>query len=204
MYTILILFIAISICLVFRRPMHKYSLFKIRERYRIFIMILCAIWGIVNISYYLKYDKIGYYYGCGSVFYNTNLPFNIKPSVNYFHSLTLLDEDNFELVDSGFFYTDFMINKFDAYGYNTKSLIISVKDSLNHARYMMAYKAKGKDNISFRNLNAYEYKSLNINYQWVMNDKEYHFKIESIKFYCLAGTILAIMFMWHLWRLNKS
>ena len=184
MYTLLILFIAISICLVFRRPMHKYSLFKIRERYRIFIMILCAIWGIVNISYYLKYDKIGYYYGCGSVFYNTNLPFNIKPSVNYFHSLTLLDEDNFELVDSGFFYTDFMINKFDAYGYNTKSLIISVKDSLNHARYMMAYKAKGKDNISFRNLNAYEYKSLNINYQWVMNDKEYHFKIESIKFYC--------------------
>ena len=184
--------------------MHKYFLFKIRERYRIFIMLLCVICGIVSTSYYFKYDKIGSYYGCGSIFYNTNLPFNIKPGVNYFHSLILFDEDNFELVDSGFYYTDFMIKKFDADGYNTKSLILSVKYSLNRPRYMMAYKSKGKDNISFRNMDAYEYKSLNNNYQWVMNDKEYLFKIESIKFYCLVGTILPIIFMWYLLRLIRK
>ena len=69
---------------------------------------------------------------------------------------------------------------------------------------MMAYKAKGKDNISFRNMDAYEYKSLNKNYQWVMNDKEYFFKIESIKFYCLVGTILPIILMWYLLRLIRK
>lgn len=106
---------------------------------------------------------------------NSNMPFGISP---VFHSeypqhFDLIDDEGFEIMGSGFRYSemDFTIKKFLAYGFNDTSIIIECTDSLNRIRFVRSYKTgfrtkKGNPEIGFREINTSSFFLDKQNYHW--------------------------------------
>jgi hypothetical protein len=172
-------------------------------RKRIWI-ILPIISFIVFVSLYLVYDSKGYEYGLGCDFCNKSMPYNLEPMFysGYPQSFYLKDEDDFELVGSGFRYqtTDFAIKDFMAYGYNDTSVIAKVTDSLTNVKYLISYETgykskKGNPEISFKELSNNDFEQVKDKYKWFEVDKENVYAVDRNKFLSMLGALLSLFFL---------
>ncbi len=157
---------------------------------------------IIAISMYLRYDKIGYYIGFGCTFCDKNIPYNLNPSADRYYSFTLNDEDDFELIGTGFGYknSSFIIKDFLAYGYNDTSVIVKCTDSLNIARYLVSYETaykskKGNPEISFKDLSISDFEQIKDKYQWFEVDEEKANTVRFMKFLFIIGALLSLFFI---------
>jgi len=66
--------------------------------------IFFGVTFIVCVLLFLNYDSKGYDYGFGCTFCDKNLAYNLNPSVDRYYSFTLNDEEDFELIGTGFGY----------------------------------------------------------------------------------------------------
>lgn len=157
---------------------------------------------LVLVLLYLRYDKIGYYYGVECSFCNKNMPYGLTPKINfdYPQSLYLLDEDDFELAGAGFRYkqSSFRIKTFCGYAYNDTSVLLKCTDSLNNIKYLVSYKTdysndKGRSNISFKEIDNYECNIIKDNYQWIEYNEEKANSIRFIKSLCIVGISLLLL-----------
>jgi hypothetical protein len=179
--------------------------------------IVFVVLFIVSILLYLRYDTKGYSYGLECSFCNKNMPYGLTPKINsdYPQSFVLLDEDEFELVGSGFrFYgSSFKIKNFLGYGYNDTSVLLKCTDSLDNLKYLVSYETayksnKGNPAISFKDLENSEYNRMKDNYQWIEIDEEKANTIRFMKFIFIIGALLSLFFivrnLFRLLRKNKA
>ncbi|MBC8643723.1 hypothetical protein H9W95_05735 [Flavobacterium lindanitolerans] len=94
-------------------------------------------------------------------------------------SFTLKDEDDFELVGTGFRYQtiNFEIKNLLAYGYNDTSVIVKCTDSLNTIRYLISFETgytskKGNPEISFKDLSINDFQKVKDKYNWFEIEKK--------------------------------
>lgn len=176
------------------------------------LVILFSASFIICSIFFLRYDKVGFYYGLDCSFCKERLPYNLKPNDGEQFSFTLKDEDDFELVGSRFRYitTNFTIKDFVAYGYNDTSVVIKCTDSLNTIRYLISYETsykskKGNPEISFKDLNDSNFESVKDKYQWFEVDKETYYAIDRNKFLSMLGAFFSLFFViWTLVRLRSK
>ena len=147
----------------------------------------CLVFALL----YVKYDRQGGAYGLDCYFCNNNLPYGITARCysDYPPRFYLVDDDDFELLGSGFRYyrNSFIIKNLLSYGYNDTSIIAKCTDSLNNIKYLISYvteyKSKnGKPEISFQDLDYTCFQKISTNYLWynvdnkqiknIMNKKE--------------------------------
>ena len=148
---------------------------------RKYILSILGVCCIVFALLYVKYDKQSWAYGLDCYFCKNNLPYGITPKYNtrYPQNFVLFDDDDFELIGSGFrFYrSSFTIKKFLSYGYTDTSIIVKCTDSLNNIKYLISYvteyKSKnGNSEIGFQDLSDTCFQEINHNYIWYNVDKE--------------------------------
>jgi hypothetical protein len=172
------------------------------------LIILFSASFIISTIFYLKYDKVGFYYGLECSFCNEKLPYNLKPHDGGQFSFTLNDEDDFELVGSRFRYqtTNFTIKDFLAYGYNDTSVVVKCTDSLNTIKFLTSYETgykskKGNPEISFKDLSNTDFEQVKSKYQWYEVSKEKYYAVDKNKFLSMLGVFLSLVFV--VWRLFK-
>jgi hypothetical protein len=176
------------------------------------LIVLFGISFIICTIFYLKYDKVGFHYGLDCSFCNEQMPYNLKPNDGGQFSFTLKDEDDFELVGSGFRYetTNFTIKAFLAYGYNDTSVVVKCTDSLNTIKYLTSYETgykskKGNPEISFKDLSNTDFEQMKSRYQWSEVGKEKYYAISRNKFLSMIGALLSlILFVWRLFKLRSN
>ena len=161
------------------------------------LLIICTIM-------YLKFDKVGFYYGLECSFCDEKLPYNLLPVRNsqYPQRFYLKDEEDFELVGIGFKYysSSFKIKDFLAYGHNDTSLIVKCTDSLNDIKYLSSYETKykskkGNSEISFKDLSTSDYEQVKDKYQWFEVGKESYYALERNKFLFKIGALLSLLLL---------
>jgi hypothetical protein len=149
------------------------------KRANLLIISILLSFCTISVLLYVKYDKFGYEYGLDCTFCENNLPYGITPYSDRYRSFTLLDNDKFNLVGSGFRYSksSFTINNFLSYAYNDTSIIVKCTDSLSNVKYLSSYVTEYKNKagspvISFRDLDKVHFQEISNNYQWYNVDKE--------------------------------
>ncbi|MDQ7960193.1 hypothetical protein [Flavobacterium lindanitolerans] len=167
-------------------------------------IILFAISFILCVLFYIKYDSKGYEYGLGCNYCNKKMPYHLTPydeRDGSRFSFTLKDEDDFELVGTGFRYqtTNFEIKNLLAYGYNNTSVIVKCTDSLNTVRYLISFETgytskKGNPEISFKDLSINDFQKVKDKYNWFEIDKEKGYAIDRNKFLFVLGALLSLVF----------
>ena len=137
------------------------------------VIVFLIICGLL----YLKYDT-QYYYGLGCTFCGKIMPFSLTPNMDRYSSLTLLDDDGFEIVGTGFRHkkSSFKIKDFLGYGYNDTSVVLRCTDSLNNIRYLISYETgyksnKGTPSVSFKDIEQGEVERVKDNYDWIVLDE---------------------------------
>lgn len=181
---------------------------------KLIVLSLFVVSFIVFVVLYFNYDKKGYLYGYGSNFCNVKLPYGLEPKfiLEYPQTFYLLDEDDFELIGSGFrFYnSEFKIKSLLSYGYNDTSVIVKCADSLNAIRYLISfvteYKSKkGNPTISFKDIDESYFKQIKNKYEWVVIDEEKANTAWLLKYIFLVGALFSLFFfIIKILRLKKS
>lgn len=212
MIFLLSLLLIICIWFLMRKTIQKYFNLKLNDKVRKIMSLFILLLGALCVLFYLKYDSKGYDYGLGCTFCNKTIPYNLKPQVDRYSSFYLLDEDDFELVGSGFrFYgSSFKIKNFLGYGYNDTSVLLKCTDSLNNLKYLKSYETgyksnKGNATISFKDIENSEYNQIRDNYQWFEIDEEKANRIKFMKFIFIIGILLSLFFIVrYLFRLLRN
>jgi len=145
------------------------------------LFVLC----IVNVLFYIKHDRVAFYYGDDCTFCNKKLPFEINPYYvsEYPQRFILIDEiskDGYSVkVGSGtrYYGSSFKIKDFLSYGYNDTSIIVKCTDSLNNIKYLSSYVTEYKNNdgslvIGFQDLSDTCFQKINHNYKWYNVDNK--------------------------------
>jgi hypothetical protein len=138
------------------------------------------------------------------------MPYNLKPHGRSGFSFTLNDEDDFELVGTGFRYrlSSFKVKDFLAYGYNDTSVAIKCTDSLKNIRYLISYETgykskKGDPEISFKDLGNSDFEQVKDKYEWFEVDREAGYAVDRNKFLSMLGILLSLFFIFrHLFKHN--
>ncbi|MDT3740866.1 MAG: hypothetical protein RO257_15360 [Candidatus Kapabacteria bacterium] len=164
--------------------------------------IFFGVTFILCVLLFLNYDSKGYDYGLGCTFCDKNLAYNLNPSVDRYYSFTLNDEEDFELIGTGFGYknSSFIIKDILAYGYNDTSVIVKCTDSLKTIKYLISYETsykskKGNPEISFRDLSNNDFAQVKDTYQWIEIDEEKANMIRFIKMLSLLGLIVSLLLL---------
>jgi hypothetical protein len=169
------------------------------------IFIALSALLILFVFFYLKNDSDSFYYGYDCKFCSKYLPYNLKPQFyfEYPQKFVLLDEDEFELVNSGFRYEtcNFKIKDFLAYGYNDNIVIIKCTDSINNIKYLISYETgdkskNGNPEISFKDLSEESFKKVKEKLEWFEVSNVDMFKIIKVyKFFFTIGVVLSMLFV---------
>lgn len=142
--------------------------------FKIFIISL-FFFPIFSLFIYLTIDNKNFINQSSFYHHKRKMPFGIYPVNHYEYPqhFDLIDDEGFEIMGSGFRYSemDFTIKKILAYGFNDTSIIIECTDSLNKIRFVRSYKTgfttnKGNPEISFREINTSSFFLDKQNYHW--------------------------------------
>ncbi len=178
------------------------------------VILLLGLSFIVFAFLTLKYDSKKYDYGCGCTLCDNTLPYNINPRYNfeYPQNFVLIDDDDFELVGSGFRYkrSSSKIKDFLGYGYNDTSILVKYADSLSNVKYLSSYEtgyksSKGNPEISFEEINKADFKQRKKNYKWTElgEGKAENVIIKRFLFF-IATIVSLLLLLWYLIRKRKA
>jgi len=166
-----------------------------------FSLIMFCLSFCLSIFLFLRFDSIRFEYGWECDFCNKLIPFGLKVK-EYNTSCVLLDEDDFNLVGTGFMYqtTNFIIKDFLSYGYNDTSIIVKCTDSLNTIRYLTSYETgykskKGNPEISFKDLSNSNFEQVKEKYNWVVFNHEEARRVTFKRFLSAIGALLSLFFI---------
>jgi hypothetical protein len=201
MYIVLISFLVLCIWLLTKNHLYRYFNIRVNDNTSTFVItplfVLSAIFCTLS---YLKYDAKAYDYGLDCAFCNKELPYQLKPTADRYHSFTLLDEGGFELVGIGFRYhrSSFKIRSFLGYGYNENSVVVKGTDSLDNIKYLVSYETgnNNKNNspeISFKDLSSTDFEQTKETYYWVELDEDSFRKISLYRTLSLIGIVLSLL-----------
>lgn len=212
MYFIISVILAVCVWFLLRKKVLSHLNFRVNKNVANIVTAFCFVIGIICSVLYLKYDSKGFEYGLGCNFCNKKLPYNLTPITDRYDSFTLNDEEDFELIGTGFGYkkSSFIIKNFLAYGYNDTSVIARVTDSLNNVKYLISYETgykskKGNPSISFKDLSISDFEKVKDKYQWFDIDKEKVYSVDRNKFLSMFGFFLSFVFVvWRLFKLRSN
>ncbi len=212
MYFIISVILAVCVWFLLRKKVLSHLNFRVNKNVANIVTAFCFVIGIICSVLYLKYDSKGFEYGLGCNFCNKKLPYNLTPITDRYGSFTLNDEEDFELIGTGFGYkkSSFIIKNFLVYGYNGTSVFAKVTDSLNNVKYLISYETaykskKGNPQISFKDLSNSDFEKIKDNYQWVELDEEKGNKIRFYRALSFVGAVLSLLLLlWHLIRKRKA
>lgn len=168
------------------------------------VFILLGVFLLGLIPLYINYDRKGYYYGLECNFCKKDMPYGLTPVFysDYPQRFYLLDDDDLELVGSGFRYrqSSFKVKDFLAYGYNDTSVLVKCTDSLNTIKYLVSYEIvnknkKGNPEISFKDLSDSDLEQIKNNYQWVDLDGVKRHRISIYKTLSFLGALLLLLIL---------
>ena len=212
MYFIILIALVICVCFFARKTVLQFFKFNLSGRVKIIATVFIVAFGIICSLLYLKYDSKGFEYGLGCNFCRNKLPYNLIPESDRYGSFTLKDEEDFELIGTGFGYkkSSFIIKSFLAYGYNDTSVVVKCTDSLNTIRYLTSYETgykskNGNPEISFKDLSNSDFEQVKDKYQWFEIDKEKGYALDGNKFLSMLGALLSlVLIIWILFKLRSK
>jgi hypothetical protein len=202
MYFIISVILAICIWFLLARKVSKHLNFRINQNLIYIIITFCFVIAIICSFLYLIYDSKGFEYGLGCNFCNKKLPNNLTPIIDRYDSFTLNDNDDLELIGTGFGYkkSSFIIKNIISYGYNETSIIVKCTDSLNVNKYLISCVKKHNNkidnqHITFKEIDYQEYNRVYNSYKWTELNIKKTSTIRFMKLICFIVGLLSLFIM---------